>query len=53
MCDFLALLRLRDPARAAVTLADGGVPIAGFADALDDAEWTELVEQFFDTERSR
>ena len=47
VCDFLALLRLRDPARPAVAMADGGVPVAGFADALGDPEWTELVERLF------
>jgi len=46
--DFLSLLRLRDPARVAVALADGGVPVAGFTDALGDREWAELVERFFD-----
>jgi glycine cleavage system H lipoate-binding protein len=52
VCDFLALLRLRDPARPAVAMADGGVPVAGFADALGDPEWNELVERLFGAQES-
>jgi glycine cleavage system H protein len=53
VCDFLVLLRLRDPARVAVALADGGIPVAGFADVLGESEWNELVRQFFDAENAR
>lgn len=52
VCDFLAL-RLGDPARAAIALGDGGIPVAGFADALGEREWSELVGQFFEAGSAR
>lgn len=48
------LSRLRDflvgiagQGRLAATLPDGGLPLAGVAVQLGDAEWTELTERFF------
>jgi len=45
--DFLAASRPAEPALA-TTLADGGLPRSGVADRLEDAEWRDLVRNFFD-----
>jgi len=44
--DFLVGLTGR-AALAAPTLPDGGLPLAGVAEILDDGEWRELVARFF------
>jgi glycine cleavage system H lipoate-binding protein len=45
--DFLAHVAPAEPALA-TTLADGGLPRHGVAARLDDAEWRDLVRNFFD-----
>lgn len=45
--DFLTGLH-GEPALAPATLADGGLPVAGLAAALDEAQWSDLSSRMFD-----